>query len=154
MKMPLNDARIRAAKPGEKRYKLADGGGLYLVVEPNGSKLWRYKYRIDGRENVFSIGAYPAVSILAARREHLVGRERATSGEHPAKLKRKARAAQWFASANTFKALRKSGTRARPLPKVGLNLAVSAPSNWRQRNSPPFAICADITAKKVFRWTG
>jgi integrase len=103
--MPLNDARIRAAKPDEKRYKLADGGGLYLVVEPNGSKLWRYKYRINGRENVFSIGAYPAVSILAARREHLAARERVISGEHPVKLKRATRAAQRFAAANTFKAL-------------------------------------------------
>lgn len=143
--MPLNDARIRAAKPDEKRYKLADGGGLYLVVEPNGSKLWRYKYRIDGRENVFSIGAYPAVSILAARREHLAGRERVTSDEHPAKLKREARAAQRFASANIFKALAEEWCASKVAAK---SWTVSAPSNWRQRNSPPFAICTDIAAKK------
>jgi integrase len=103
--MPLNDARIRAAKPGAKRYKLADGGGLYLVVEPTGSKLWRYKYRIDGRENVFSIGAYPGIGILAARREHMAARERVLRGEHPVKLKREARVAQRFAAANTFKCL-------------------------------------------------
>jgi integrase len=103
--MPLNDARIRAAKPGAKRYKLADGGGLYLVVEPNGSKLWRYKYRIGGRENIYSLGAYPGVGILAARRAHLAARELVMRGEHPVKQKREIRAAQRFAAANTFKAI-------------------------------------------------
>src|SRR5258705_10780623 len=56
--MPLTDTGIRSAKKGLKPRKLSDSGGLYLDVKPNGSKLWRYRYRIDGRENVFAIGEY------------------------------------------------------------------------------------------------
>ncbi len=49
--MPLTDVAVRAAKPREKSYKLADGQGMYLEVMPNGSKYWRSKYRIDGKES-------------------------------------------------------------------------------------------------------
>ena len=54
--MPLTDAKIRTTKPADKPQKLADGGGLYLEVRPTGAKLWRYRYRIAGKENVFAIG--------------------------------------------------------------------------------------------------
>ena len=53
--MPLTDVKIRQAKPGAAALKLTDGGGLYLEVRPNGSKLWRYRYRIAGKENVFAL---------------------------------------------------------------------------------------------------
>ena len=56
--MPLTDAQIRNAKAGEKPIKLTDGGGLYLEVRPTGAKLWRYRYRIAGKENVFAVGEY------------------------------------------------------------------------------------------------
>nr|UKE85264.1 Arm DNA-binding domain-containing protein [Pectobacterium sp. PL152] len=55
--MPLTDAKIRSTKPTNKPIKLADGGGLYLEVRPSGSKLWRYRYRIAGKENVFALGS-------------------------------------------------------------------------------------------------
>ena len=53
--MELSDTRIRAAKPSAKPYRLSDGGGLHLEVRPNGSKLWRLRYRLHGKENVFAI---------------------------------------------------------------------------------------------------
>lgn len=56
--MALTDAKIRNTKPGDKPIKLADGGGLYLEVRPTGTKLWRYRYRIAGKENVFALGEY------------------------------------------------------------------------------------------------
>lgn len=56
--MPLTDAKIRNTKPGDKPIKLTDGGGLYLEVRPTGAKLWRYRYRIAGKENVFAVGEY------------------------------------------------------------------------------------------------
>jgi hypothetical protein len=59
----LNDARIRNAKPGAAPVKLTDGKGLYLEVRPSGAKLWRYRYRVAGKENVFAIGEYPAVGL-------------------------------------------------------------------------------------------
>lgn len=57
--MPLSDAAVRSAKPKEKPQKLADGGGLYLLITPAGSKWWRLKYRFDGKEKSLSLGVYP-----------------------------------------------------------------------------------------------
>ena len=67
--MPLSDIKIRTAKPAHKPYKLFDGGGLFLLVNPNGSKLWRQKYRYLGKERLHAIGAYPTVKIKWARIE-------------------------------------------------------------------------------------
>ncbi|WP_395669981.1 Arm DNA-binding domain-containing protein [Rhodoferax sp.] len=61
--MPLTDAAIKKAKPGDKPLKLSDAQGLYLLVNPVGSKLWRWKYRFLGTEEVMSLGAYPDVSL-------------------------------------------------------------------------------------------
>ncbi|WP_330997165.1 Arm DNA-binding domain-containing protein [Burkholderia stagnalis] len=66
--MPLTDVAVRAAKPRDKAYKLADGQGMYLEVMPSGSKYWRLKYRIDGKEKRMALGVYPAVTLLAARK--------------------------------------------------------------------------------------
>ncbi|MBL8526923.1 MAG: DUF4102 domain-containing protein, partial [Burkholderiales bacterium] len=56
--MPLSDTRIRNAKAKSAPYKLTDGKGLYLEIRPTGAKLWRYRYRIAGKENVFAAGEY------------------------------------------------------------------------------------------------
>lgn len=66
--MPLTDIKIRQAKAAGRSLKLADSAGHYLEVRPNGSKLWRYRYRIGGRENLYAIGDYPTVSLAAARK--------------------------------------------------------------------------------------
>ena len=55
---PLTDSKIRDAKRATAPYKLTDGKGLYLEVRPTGAKLWRYRYRIAGKENVFALGEY------------------------------------------------------------------------------------------------
>lgn len=65
--MPLNDMQIRAAKPRDRAYKLYDAGGLHLLVQPNGSKLWRLKYHQNGREKQAAFGPYPVVSLADAR---------------------------------------------------------------------------------------
>ena len=67
--MKLNDQQIKKAKPKEKPYKLADGKGLYLLITPTGGKLWRLKYRVDGKEKTLSIGAYPAITLSEAREQ-------------------------------------------------------------------------------------
>ncbi|WP_315726170.1 tyrosine-type recombinase/integrase [Bradyrhizobium sp. SZCCHNS2022] len=66
----LTDAKIRAAKPAEKSFKMSDGGGLYLQVVAHGRGYWRYKYRIGGKEQTFAIGTYPTVTLAEAREEH------------------------------------------------------------------------------------
>jgi len=82
--MPLTDAKIRNSKPALKPSKLADAHGLYLEVKPNGSKLWRYRYRIDGKENVFAIGGYPTISLLDARTQRDEARNLVKQGINPA----------------------------------------------------------------------
>jgi hypothetical protein len=54
----LNDTRARTAKSADRPIKLSDGGGLYLLIQPNGSKLWRLAYRFGGKQKTLAIGAY------------------------------------------------------------------------------------------------
>ena len=61
--MVLTQFSIVKAKPAQKPYKLADGGGLHLLVRPGGGKLWRFRYRFTGRENMLALGSFPAVSL-------------------------------------------------------------------------------------------
>ncbi len=64
---PLTDIQIRNAKPQKKEVKLFDGGGLFLLVTASGGKLWRLKYRFEGKEKKLSLGAYPEISLSVAR---------------------------------------------------------------------------------------
>jgi len=86
--MALTDIRIRQAKPDIKPYKVSDAHGLYLLVQPNGSRLWRYKYRLAGKEGTYAIGAYPDLSLQDARREHSLARERVRAGVAPIQVRR------------------------------------------------------------------
>ena len=63
----LSDAKIRKAKPQEKQTALFYGGSLFILITSTGGKLWRLKYRFDGKEKLFSYGAYPEVSITMSR---------------------------------------------------------------------------------------
>ena len=81
--MAISDTTARQAKAKDKPYKLPDGGGLFLYVTPTGSKLWRWKYRYDGREKLMSFGAYPVVPLARAREVHRVARELLASGVDP-----------------------------------------------------------------------
>lgn len=65
--MTLTVVEIKSAKPKEKPYKMAEEKGLYLLVNSNGSKLWKFKYRFSGVEKKLSFGAFPDVSLSAAR---------------------------------------------------------------------------------------
>lgn len=65
--MSLTDTQLRALKPREKAYRISDARGLYIQVSPTGSKLWRMRYRFEGREKLLSFGAYPDVSLQRAR---------------------------------------------------------------------------------------
>ena len=103
--MPLTDARIRATKPAAKPVKLTDGGGLYLEVRPSGKKLWRYRYRIVDKENLFAIGEYPEISLAEARAEHDKARALVKQGLHPSHSRQAERLSTHLANANTFEAV-------------------------------------------------
>ena len=77
--MPLTDTVIRNAKPGEKPYPIRDEKSLYLIINPSGSKWWRWDYRFAGKRETLSMGVYPEVaesSTRQARRSTAVGRRR------------------------------------------------------------------------------
>jgi integrase len=63
----LNDTRVRTAKAGERPFKLSDFAGLYLLIQPNGSKLWRLAYRFGGKQKTLAVGVYPTVTLKLAR---------------------------------------------------------------------------------------
>jgi integrase len=66
--MPLKDVNVRKAKAGPRPRKLSDGGGLHILIQPTGSKLWRLAYRFAGKQKTLALGAYPTVSLEEARR--------------------------------------------------------------------------------------
>ena len=106
--MPLTDLKIRSTKPGDKPIKLPDGHGLYLEVRPTGSKLWRYRYKIAGKENTFAIGEYPAVTLQDARQAREEARAQVKAGIHPAHARQAALAAQVRENGDTFQAVAKA----------------------------------------------
>jgi integrase len=81
--MALTDTHIRAAKPKDRPFKLVDGGGLHLEVRPNGSKLWRYRFRIHGKESVYAIGQYPDTSLADARKARDEAKQLVRHGLNP-----------------------------------------------------------------------
>jgi len=87
----LTDIQIRNAKPQDKPVKLADGGGLTLVVNTDGAKYWRYNYRYHGKQQTMALGVYPAVSARAARDKHAAAREQLARGLNPTAEKRLAK---------------------------------------------------------------
>lgn len=92
--MPLTDSAIKTAKPKEKPYKLSDAQGLYLEITPNGSKLWRLKYRIAGKEKKLALGAYPAVTLSQARQRRDEARQQLAEGSDPGEQRKAAKQAQ------------------------------------------------------------
>ena len=99
----LTDTSIRNAKPKEKPYKLADSGGLYLLVTPNGSRLWRLKYRVGGIEKLLSFGSYPQVSLKEARDKAFEAKQGLSSGIDPSQTKKAQKASA--SGADSFEAV-------------------------------------------------
>lgn len=103
--MALTDTAVRQAKPKEKPYKLGDSHGLYLDVRPSGSKLWRLKYRLGGKEKLYAIGGYPAMSLREARVEGDKARKLIADGTDPVHDRKDRERTQAIAADNTFAAL-------------------------------------------------
>ena len=89
----LNDTRVRSAKSREKAFKLSDERGLFLLVMPTGSRLWRLKYRVNGREKLISLGAYPDVTLKRAREKRDAARRLIADGIDPSVQRKAERAA-------------------------------------------------------------
>jgi len=103
--MALTDAAIRSLKPDDRPYKRADSGGLYVEVFPNGSKLWRWKFRFAGKEKRLALGAYPSVSLRDARDRRDTARAKLDEGMDPAIERKREKVAARISAANTFAAV-------------------------------------------------
>lgn len=103
--MALTDTAIRNAKPGEKAIKLADGAGMFLLITPAGGKLWRLKYRVDGREKLLAIGAYPEISLSEARKRREEARALIAQGKDPSREKQREKVRARIEAADTFTAI-------------------------------------------------
>ena len=101
----LTDSKIKATKPKEKPFKLADAGGLYLLINTNGSKYWRMKYRFLKKEKLLSIGTYPTVSLADARKARELAKEQLLAGIDPNLAKQQKKLHQHTTAANSFKVI-------------------------------------------------
>ncbi|GKX48660.1 tyrosine-type recombinase/integrase [Pectobacterium carotovorum] len=100
--MKLNARQVETAKPKDKPYKMADGGGLYLLVKTNGSRYWRLKYRIDGKEKLLALGVYPDVSLADARAKRDEARKGIAGGIDPLEVKKEQKVEREAQVKNTF----------------------------------------------------
>jgi integrase len=100
--MKLSDTAVRKAKPQAKPYKMADGGGMYLEVMPNGSKYWRLKYRYGGKEKRLAFGVYPDISLADARGRREYARKLLANGGDPGAVKQSQKRQAKIAAANSF----------------------------------------------------
>jgi integrase len=103
--MPLSNFAISKAAPKDRPYKLADGLGLHLLVEPNGSKKWRFRYHFEKREKMIALGTYPATSIVEARTKRDEARALVEKGVDPSAHRRDTKLAAELAANSTFGAV-------------------------------------------------
>ena len=103
--MKLNARQVESAKGKDKPYKLSDGGGLYLLVNPNGSKYWRMKYRVAGKEKLLAVGVYPDVPLVDARRRRDEAKRLLAAGGDPGQEKQAEKQAKILAVQNSFESI-------------------------------------------------
>lgn len=92
--MALTDAKVRAAKPLDKSYKLTDGDGMHLMVHTNGSKYWRLQYRFGGKQKMLALGVYPDISLAEAREKRDAARKLIANGFDPSEKRKEVKEEQ------------------------------------------------------------
>ena len=103
--MALTDTAVRKAKPKQKPYKLSDGRGMYLEIMPNGSRYWRLKYRVSGKEKRLALGVYPDVSLSDARDRREQARKQLANGIDPSTAKQAEKQAARAEVQDSFEAI-------------------------------------------------
>ena len=100
--MALSDISIRNANKKEKPYKLSDSGGLFLLISTTGGKLWRYSYRLEGKQKTLALGIYPDIGLKEARELHAAARKLLATGIDPNENRKSNKAAKKLNAANSF----------------------------------------------------
>lgn len=103
--MPLTDIACRNAKAKDRPYKLSDGGGLYLLVGANGSKLWRLAYRFGGKQKLLSFGAYPEVPLAEVRERRAAAKKLLAEGVDPSQARKEQKRLALQRAGRTFEAV-------------------------------------------------
>ncbi|OTG88871.1 tyrosine-type recombinase/integrase [Acinetobacter sp. ANC 3813] len=98
----LTDTKIRSLKPREKTYRIADHNGLCIEIRPSGTKLWRYRYRFEGKASMLSLGEYPHVSLADARKAKDDARLMLNDGKNPSQVRKDEKIEASIQNANTF----------------------------------------------------
>jgi len=101
----LTANEVKQAKAADKRVKLTDGGGLYLLIDPEGGRYWRYDYRYNSKRKTMALGVYPKTSLKRARQKHFEAREKLNQGIDPAEYKKLEKLTSKIAAANSFEAI-------------------------------------------------
>ncbi len=125
---PLSDMQVSKIKPQQKQRTLFDGGGLFLLVTPPGGKLWRLKYRFDGKEKMLALGAYPEISLADARQRREEARRQVAHGIDPGALRWLGRSRD---AARRYRYLRGEQTMGELEGKVAVVLGASAEGGTR-----------------------
>jgi len=133
--MPLNVPKINALKAKDKDYKISDEKGLYLLVKKNGSKYWRFKYRINGVEKLLSLGVYPDVSLKEAREERDSARKQIRDGLDPSLMRK----------------LEKAGSKENTFQAVAEEFLISNSHKWSDSHQLHIKQCYE---RDVFPWIG
>lgn len=100
--MKLTDVAVRKAKPRTKPYKMADGGGLFMLVQPNSSKYWRLAYRFENKQKILALGVYSDVSLILARERREAARKLLATGIDPSENRKAKKRARLDSSENSF----------------------------------------------------
>ncbi|MBM2838512.1 MAG: integration/recombination/inversion protein [Deltaproteobacteria bacterium] len=131
---PLTDLKVSKAKPKLKPVTLFDGGGLFLLVTPSGGKLWRFKYRFDGKERLISFGSYPEKSLSDAREKREEARKQVANGVDPCMARKAQKEISKEQNANSFEVIAREW-HAKFTPTWTPGHAVTIMSRMQQRSS-------------------
>lgn len=138
VQMALTAIQVKSAKATDKPAKLSDGGGMFLLVQPNGGKYWRLAYRFAGKQKVLALGVYPDVSLLSARERREEARKLLDADIDPGANKKAKKAAKQGQAANSFEVVAQEW-----LEKFGAKKAASTIEKTRF-----------ILRRDVFPWIG
>jgi integrase len=125
----LTDKAVRNLKPKSTPYKVSDSGGLHVLVQPSGSKLWRMAYRFEAKQRTLAFGVYPATSLIEARDRRDDAKRKLRQGEDPGKIVKAEKLAVIAATANTFSAIGEEWKQ-RKLVKEKKSRSTLARTDW------------------------
>lgn len=146
--MPLTAIEVKNAQPTTKPQKLTDGGGLYLLIQPNGAKYWRFDYRFGGKRKTLAVGVYPDTSLADARKRHDDARKLLTNGADPCATKQAAKHATGADVRNSFATL-SAEYHAQKSPTWTSGHAKQWKLNMERHALPVFGHCAISTIEPL-----